>query len=644
MHRFHFGGTVLQIGVLILCFGANAVLLGSEPELRTWTDVTGKHKIKAKFLSLDEENVVTLEKEDGSTLELPLAKLSKSDQQVAKDFAEKTDNPFETPSENPFDGASKPKAQTKKPTKGSASDSAETQVKVPVDLSNAELITLSPANDEWKIEVSELPDDGKFTGKVKSVPLPAKSNFFETQQGLAINMVAKKAAVGYRLDDPKPDGTTRVLICDLKTSKSTPVAVTSGKMSPLALHDDGQHLVMRREEFGFGNQDRLEIWRLEGKKIVKLKEWVPLEESWKSNNDVLWAEFLDADHLATSCRGGKVIVWSFPDLEPLYTFQLCDGAIPALSPDRKLLAFSNGDQVGLFAVAEREVAVMQTTPSKLQWPHMAYSPTGKQFGCVAHDRVLVWSAESGELIAEVAANGAHFNGGSDFPADGYFLAGNKFLLDVNNKLQFWQYDQAQSIQSRGGLTFATVVNGDKPGALIAQALPHTGALQLQKKALLDPNLFVFKEGATVSLDLQGISDPAGRTQAEAAITKALTAINCKIVPSAPLSLVLAVEGPKPREISYFGSGDYTVQEWIHSAKFMYAGKPIWQSGGTNVPFMVSLKRGENIEGVLRSHEKPNYGWFEQVKLPQFLQKPAAGQQAQSGFGLGQSKFTISGLN
>ena len=60
--------------------------------------------------------------------------------------------------------------------------------------------------------------------------------------------------------------------------------------------------------------------------------------------------------------------------------------------------------------------------------------------------------------------------------------------------------------------------------------------------------------------------------------------------------------------------------------------------------MISLKEGENIEGVLRkASEKPNISFYDGVILPKFLQKPTAGQGANSRQTLGGSQFTTSGL-
>ena len=56
-------------------------------ESRVFTDKTGKHKVSATFVKLDGNNV-TLLKEDGSNVDLPLDKLCEEDQAYVKKAAD----------------------------------------------------------------------------------------------------------------------------------------------------------------------------------------------------------------------------------------------------------------------------------------------------------------------------------------------------------------------------------------------------------------------------------------------------------------------------------------------------------------------------------------------------------------------------
>src|SRR5215210_4660008 len=75
-----------------------AVLAARADDLRTWTDKTGKFKIEAKFLGV-ENGKALLEKPDGSRLQIDLDKLSAEDRKLAeklhKDKDGKDENPFE---------------------------------------------------------------------------------------------------------------------------------------------------------------------------------------------------------------------------------------------------------------------------------------------------------------------------------------------------------------------------------------------------------------------------------------------------------------------------------------------------------------------------------------------------------------------
>ena len=80
----------------------------AETGLRTWTDSSGRHTVKATFLEL-RNDAVRLKKENGDVIQVPLNKLSEADREAAKTLMEKCraalkskeggdDNPFSAPS------------------------------------------------------------------------------------------------------------------------------------------------------------------------------------------------------------------------------------------------------------------------------------------------------------------------------------------------------------------------------------------------------------------------------------------------------------------------------------------------------------------------------------------------------------------
>lgn len=644
------GRASVWLACVAFCFAADASRApaqGADGALRTWSDASGKFKIKAKFVSAA-DGVVTLEQEDGSELEIELKRLNAADQKfVADALKAAADSPFKSKakSSDPF----KPKSKKTKPGREQTDDDtepAETRT-IKVDFAAAEQVLLGSPSEAWKVEVAKDASGG-FGTKPKSCPLPPKTSFFEHFKGMAINPVAKKAVVGMIREDPGLDPqVTRIVICDLVTGKAGTPASMPGPMVPLALHDDGRQIVMCRNVFGFGNQDQLEICTVKGSQISRNVVWTPYDDApYRPNRDVLWASFLGPDQLATSSRGGKVVIWKFPDIEPLCTFTLADGAVPALSPDRTLLAYCNGTDIGLFDVAKRQVLAQQAMPEKLTWPYLAFSPSGRRLGCVAFDKVLVWDVASGKLERTIPCAGINVNGGIEFPDESFVLANSTYLIDIENQLKLWTYQGADIVRSAAGWTFFGVAGDSRNGggAVGAGQIPHPAARDLLKKALTDPNLFVLKAGTTVKLNLDGVPDPAQRERVQKALTKRLEGIQCKVGAQGSIELAAIMEGPKDREISFRRAGDYKMKEYVSRVRFVYQGQPAWESSSTNFPaFIIHLKQGENIESHLRSLEKPNYEFFDRVELPKFLQKPTTGQAAGGSLTLGQSRVTATGL-
>lgn len=105
-------------------------------------------------------------------------------------------------------------------------------------------------------------------------------------------------------------------------------------------------------------------------------------------------------------------------MQPICHFEMNCTSVPAMSADRKWIAFAPADRIGLFDVGKREVAAMAETPTNLLWPYLAFSPSGSKIGCAAFNRILVWDTATGALEKNFIREGVHVNGAIDFPDDG----------------------------------------------------------------------------------------------------------------------------------------------------------------------------------------------------------------------------------
>lgn len=605
-----------------------AATLSFAEDVRTWTDASGKNKVDAKFVSL-KDGKVTLEKKDGKKIVIALAKLSTDDRRYAEEAAKK-----EKEDDNPF----KPKDDT------ASADSDAVAVDRKIDWSNARLVNPAPEKGDWQFTVAVR---AAPLANVRPVALPATTNFFEKVKGVALDASGKNALIGYTLEDRRQKSeTSRLILCDLTAGRVANTITINGLLAPIALSDGGHLAILRSEQFGHGKQDRLELRQLTpGGKVVA--RFTPYADEQLGNRDVAWASFLDRGRFATASAGGKLAVWDTAKVEPLFQLTMQGGCRPALSPDRKHLAYSTGKEIAVLDLAEGKVMAAKAIPDHLHFPTLSFSPSGKKLALVVPGKALVWDFATGNQDVEMGLPSVSVHGPSHWVDDEFLLVGGGTLIQPFQHIKVWSYQGAEPANAAPGGGLWTVVHdlGQRGGgALLPLRLPHAAAREALQKALADPNLFVLKPGTTVKLDVAGIGDAEKRDEVETALKRKLEEAGFK-VGSGSITLVASTEVGKTRDVTYhtfgraFGNQTYKVQEHIARLKFEYDGKPAWEASAINIPYFVQLKEGQTMEQYLKDNEKPNYNYFKSVELPKLLTKPNP-----SGATLGSSRITTAGVS
>ena len=608
-------------------------------EMRTWTDVRGKFKIQAKFVS-QENGKVTLEKADGSELVIELKKLSTGDQKYVAGLKDEDDNPFKPADDDPF----KPKAKGAGAGTGAGAVGTAGPRLVAPDWSAAKVVDAVPASTQWAITVG-APVDAKLKG-TRAIPLPPKANFFEKTRALVVNPVSKRAVVGYTTDDPRPNGATRLVLCDLDAGKRLSAGVFPGKYMPMALHDDGARALMRLDEDVWGNGRQLEIWNLAESGIKKAVQFAPYGDVAGDEGRVQWAAFVDAKRLATMSQAGKLAVWDLATVKPLYSIQVqkMHGApMPAVSPDRKYIAFTTDKEVGLLDVAAGEVAAMGPKPREFTpWPRLSFSPGGKRFALTTNDRIFAFDTASGAGYRDIPIQGMAQYAAILWPDDDHVLLNNQTLVNLESQVKLWTYEPAgghELVEPLGGLCWFEVPG--TPAALVPAKVPHPAAKAALEKALADPTYFVLKPGTTVVVDTNALPDAAQREHVRDALTAKLKANGAQVGPGGTITLSATTEVGKETQHSYrrfgFGGGEttYSLREHLSKVRFLSGGQEVWMTSGGNFPF--SIQGNPTQEEYRRLYEKPNYGFFDHVELPKLLTRPTGAPT------LGSSKVTVAGL-
>lgn len=617
----------ISLAVLTLALASGSAL---GQEFRTWKDATGKFSIKAKFVSND-DGKLTLAREDGGEVEIELKKLCDADKKYVADLEkENKENPFKASSPDPF--------KAKKAAGASRGASAEPRM-VNGDWSAARILTPTPEKDAWEVKVS--PPPAPPTIKARGIGIPAKVSIHEKNKGMVVSADGKRAAIAY--EDPFKKSTRLVLI-DLEKGKILGSSSTPGPMAPLALSDDGSQILMKRDEFGFGNADRLELWTLGAQGISKVIAFFPYGDASGGDRDVKWGAFVDGQRALTVSNKGKLALWDVDSAKAIYSLDIQGDTKPGLSPDRKFLAFTTGKEMGILDIDAGEVRGLKPTTGNTAFAVLSFSPSGKKFAIALMDKVLAFDTATGEPSAEMLAAGVVVNGAALWTDEDNVLVGNQYLLDLTNQVKVWHYQGVERATQVGPITLLLADSGPLgPGAVVPAQLPHPAAKSALSRAMADPDFVVLKPGSTVRINVDQISDAGKRSAVVDALTAKLSAIGVKVGPGAALELVASTEVGKQRDISYrtFGPGrsiqNYKVQEYISRVKFVYQGKTAWESSTYNIPHMVMLRNGQTMEQYLREQEKPNFDFFSRVELPKILTRPTGtptlGSSQVSGSGI-----------
>lgn len=593
--------------------------------VRTWTDATGKFKFEGKLVAHDKDKV-TLEGADGKRVEIEVNRLSAADREYLAAQAKQAGP------EDPFKPA------------------GSTQTAAP-DWSKVRSVEVVAAQDTWKLPATAAPEC-----KFQSLPvaLPARRHFFEGCSALVVNPFSRRALVGYQWNNAG-QMTSRLIYCDLEKGQRLHEFIVEGNVTPVALNDDGSRAVFKRN---VANKETAEIWSLSEKAAERVAEFSTADDKGQGQ-DLRWAVFLDDKRLLTaSYSSGKVVLWELPALKPVYQLTGQGSSVPALSHDRKLLAFVTGTQLGILDVDSGKVLALRPT-GRTPWASLSFSPGGHWLACGTHAHLIVWDLATGEQHRDFTVNPLHVWGYIAWPNDKMMLIGNTALMDVDLGYRFWEYQKHNHVQTYGGQSWFVV--HEAQGAIIPAAVPDTAVGQAFDKALAD---IVLKPGAAVKVNVSALPNAEAAKKAATALEEQLTKRGVKTANDAGVELIVTADEGKEVEMQFVPASANKgkimprlgprgpaeprvppgtpvriakIREHFIRLKLVAGGKTLWEASADNLPKSVQLEEGETLEQHLKKLERPNYAFCETVDLPRLLHRekgPAV---------LGSSTVSVSGL-
>ena len=437
-------------------------------------------------------------------------------------------------------------------------------------------------------------------------------------------MIVPSAVVTYNFAKPGRDSekSTRMVLVDLETGRKIGISEGEGIWTALAIHDDGERIVVANLSESDELAGQLGTVRISGNQMTPLDLWKPYarREGPAKEKVVRFAAFGNGGRLITVSQSGDGVIWDFESRKPLARFTYHGACQPTLSSDRKMLGICGGDIVGMVPLDSRSEAVVKEVPGMNYWLTTAFSPSGKRFAAATMAKLMIWDVANGEVLFEGPVTDVNLREPLIFPHDDFILLGKQLLFEYGSGIKVWQYSDINAATSLMGQTLVASLKSNG-GSLFPAKMPHAEALATLDKARNDPGLFVLRAGVDVAIDVSKVPGQY-RSEVQSALEKQVADMKCQVNPSAPLRLVAEISGPKSREVRYMFAGTFTIQEYTSSLGFDYQGQTLWRRSSTNTPGMIGSTRDKSMKQQIdEAGRKPNLGFFAGISMPQYLQKP-----------------------
>ena len=674
----NFSGFPFRYRLIFLAVGFWAVVgfasLLPAAELRTWSDSTGQFKIEARFDSV-QGDLVFLKKSDGTSIKIPLDKLSNADRDYVKQQASTPRNPFDTGEKTPS---------------GTSEATQPSGAMLKNQLARSDWLSARALNlvmtGSWKplqggtARPSAIPNPKPFQ-------IPPKNDFFDNLAGKVINTQAGVAGICYKNDGKmgqKQSAYSCLAICDLKRNgRVINRAIVPDEYVLLDIDNSGKLAMVRTAGQESRKNNIAEIWSIGGKEVVRGMQWIPFEQNHRAitnqpgnrtsgasgfgtqgfdtrgfgNPDmdhhpgfgninkpdgIAWGKFLGNNQALICSTEGMVSAWDLTACKVLWYIQTNKTGVPALSPDGRYYAFSAGKSIGIVDIPQKKLVASINPPSSFSTHSLgfAFSPNMKMLAASTSTHLFVWNLANGELLREMKyiGRGTALGGSIDWVDNQYVLVSGNCLIDAANLIQAWGFQGGTGIV-RGGYVWFMCGRVDMMG-FIPIKLPHPEMLAKLEKAKKDPNFFILKPGTVVKLDVSGIQ--SDRNKVRDILTKKLQEKGFKAGGTGTIALVASQKLGEREEHSYHRFGHhkdmtFNIQDYISELKFVYQGKEVWKRSNHSVPSFLSASKDESFEKKIRETEKHTTNLFERTDLPQRL------MNSENGTTFGSSSVTPNGL-
>ena len=702
----HYFGIIL----FLLCC---PLLLGAD-EVRTWWDDAGLFSIEATFEKLDGDSV-QLKKTDGTVVTLPLARLAELDRYYVATHVRRLT------ATNPFESTAPVSSGDGETTSANAVLTAEIQLvdlsqtrdagDVVPDVWNgnadpaphrdypAEVVRLNfripntsintqqartgffidPAG-KTAVHAFHIADPGNVATQRAATEERIAAQRAEQQARIA-EIQARAAQRGNvpQSANPQPAaqpaapsaaraaGKTQIFIGDTVSgnviTRDTPL-----KLVPLGFSPDGQRLLFRQEDWAFpptGKQTLLHIVEMSAIKesaawnaVASFEPFAHFKRSGlnaSSSADINFATWADDEHILVRSGNGLLILLNVDTGTAIWQRQVESRGAITLSPGGKYCFLPIGNRTVLCeTMTGKSVGAVDNAPTQ-----KCFSPDGKRFAMRNTQGIILGDVTTGAVDAPFFVESGSSLEQLLFWLDDRHLFYGGEIVDTVSKSVVWTYTGlGDNVKLAGGYTWCFFSRSSRDGMFLAPVtIPHARVTARDISEDSESGL-ALKPGAEVALVLED-SIEKDRTEIRESIEKKVVANDWKIVPAAPVSIILKIEKEEADKVHYtagrwsplprvpmpsriFGGSGVPIefQPERFSLSIMQGNTAIWSKDHKTTPpdrLPLDVIQNESLQEVVdKAMEEQSFQkWLDDVMIPRTISRPQEGK--------GTSRVTENGI-
>lgn len=658
----------------------------AQDDSRIWTDKSGKHQIRAKFVDLA-EGQVRLERPNGDISRIPLEKLSDADQGFIEGL---------------IAGAGRQAAQPAAPQGLQVGDRVEARhfskweegivteidykwehVKVKLDNgrtafsldvedlrypgTNTHPLLIRPPSLESSLktirpnfdDMQRLLADGSAADHVaadprgataskwqaKPVRLEGSQDIFIRPQDFDMGHGDKPIAmVVYENNDPGEERYPRVDLIDMLKRKVIASGPAPRGTQRVRLSPSGKKVVtLPGEHPDPEDQGLLHFWKLDGKNVAHLVGFSPYVMNAWPDGVPTWTTWLDDERLFTLNKEGQLILWEVDDATAIYELSVESSAQPILSPGRKYLVIPTSAGVQFFAADSGEY-LATIGMNDYSNACLAFSPTGKQLAIATQGFIDIIDVTTGENTRAFPYDEKKWVRRLGWIDEDYLFTDQGLLIHVPLRIIAWNFEIGPNVLVRPfGNTFWLLFSSHakRSQVLTPLELPPPEAVAAVK-GLKPDELLAVSPGATISVDVQIPDESFLADDVKVALQAGLEQAGMKVGDDTNLKLIARMSHGETKNANYrtFGArfrdpGEViSVTSRIYELELQMDGVPIWQRNAIQAaPHMVHMEKGESIQEAVARNMKPTAGNFS-GRLPAYVLRPEYQEP------LGQSRLSL----